>query len=69
MPKGSAFVSPGVIRIRFHEPIPTEEFTLKERDQVMAKVRQAILTDLLPEEWPIDLSDGRHALSSSKTAK
>ncbi len=53
MPKGKFMISPGVIRITFHDPVPTHGLTLQDRDQLMRTVRQTILQGLSPEEWPL----------------
>jgi 1-acyl-sn-glycerol-3-phosphate acyltransferase len=52
MPKGKFAISPGLVRITIHDPIPTEGCTLDDRGRIMERVRQAILSGLAPEEWP-----------------
>lgn len=52
MPKGRFVIRPGVMRITFHDPVPTAGYRVEEREQLSEVVRQAILQGLTPEEWP-----------------
>jgi 1-acyl-sn-glycerol-3-phosphate acyltransferase len=52
MPKGKFVMRPGRVRITFHESIPTEGLTTEDRDVIIERVRQAILTGLAKDEWP-----------------
>jgi 1-acyl-sn-glycerol-3-phosphate acyltransferase len=52
MPKGKFVIRPGRVRITIHDPIPTANVRLDERQMVIDLTRQAILTGLAPEEWP-----------------
>jgi len=42
----------GVVRIAFHEPVPTAGSTMDDRPRIMERVRQAIVSGLSPEERP-----------------
>jgi 1-acyl-sn-glycerol-3-phosphate acyltransferase len=53
MPKGKLLISPGLVRITIHDPVPTEGCTLDDREQIMERVRQAILSGLTEEERPL----------------
>jgi 1-acyl-sn-glycerol-3-phosphate acyltransferase len=48
MPKGRFSIKPGLVSVIFHPPIPPSEFG--SRDELMAKVRQAISSGL-PEQY------------------
>ena len=52
MPKGKFVMRPGVVRITFHESVPTAGLSIEDRDIVIDRVRQAILTGLEKDEWP-----------------
>ena len=52
MPKGKFVIRPGRVRITFHDSIPTEGLTTEDRDVIIERVRQAILTGLAKDEWP-----------------
>jgi 1-acyl-sn-glycerol-3-phosphate acyltransferase len=52
MPKGKFLMRPGRVRITFHEPVPTQGFTLEDREVIIDRVRQAILAGLEKDEWP-----------------
>lgn len=54
MGKGKARIYPGSFLITFHEPIRTDNRTLEDRDQVMEEVRQALLSGLDEDEWPLE---------------
>jgi 1-acyl-sn-glycerol-3-phosphate acyltransferase len=52
MPKGKFIIRPGRVRIMIHDPIPTANVRLEDRQTVIDLTRQAILSGLAPEEWP-----------------
>jgi 1-acyl-sn-glycerol-3-phosphate acyltransferase len=52
MPKGKFVMRPGSVRITFHDSIATEGLTPEDRDIIIDRVRQAILTGLTKDEWP-----------------
>jgi 1-acyl-sn-glycerol-3-phosphate acyltransferase len=52
MPKGKFVMRPGSVRITFHDSIATEGLTPEDRDIIIDRVRQAILTGLAKDEWP-----------------
>jgi len=52
MPKGKFVIRPGRVRITFHDSIETEGLTTEDRDLIIERVRQAILTGLAKDEWP-----------------
>lgn len=54
MPKGKFVIHPGRVRITFHDPVPTAGRTLDDRGLVMAQVRQALLSGLEKDEWPLE---------------
>ncbi len=54
MPKGKFEIHPGVERITVHNPVSTEGRTLDDREKIMEQVRQAILSGLAEEEWPLE---------------
>jgi 1-acyl-sn-glycerol-3-phosphate acyltransferase len=54
MPKGKFVIRPGRVRITFHEPVPTAGLTIEDRDVLMQRVRQAILSGLEKDEWPLE---------------
>ena len=53
MRKGSWMVHPGEITVTFHPPIPTEPYSIDDRDQLIALVEKAIRRGLTPEEGGI----------------
>jgi 1-acyl-sn-glycerol-3-phosphate acyltransferase len=53
MPKGKFAVRPGVVRITIHNAVATAGCTLDNREQVMARVREAVISGLTPDEWPL----------------
>ena len=55
MPKGEFAIHPGVMRITFHDPVPTEGCAIEDRARIMEAVRRAILSGLAPEEWPVEV--------------
>ncbi len=52
MLKGKFVMRPGRVRITFHDSVSTEGLTVEDRDIIIERVRQAILTDLAKDEWP-----------------
>jgi 1-acyl-sn-glycerol-3-phosphate acyltransferase len=52
MPKGKFVIRPGRVRIAFHEPVPTAGSNMDDREFIVDRVRQAILTGLEEEERP-----------------
>jgi 1-acyl-sn-glycerol-3-phosphate acyltransferase len=54
MPKGKFVIRPGRVRIIFHEPVPTAGLTIEDRDDLIQRVRQAILSGLEKDEWPLE---------------
>lgn len=57
MHKGSASVTPGTVRITFHEPIETAGLLPGDVASLQNSVRQAILDGLTAEEWPREGSE------------
>jgi 1-acyl-sn-glycerol-3-phosphate acyltransferase len=64
MRKGEFAMHPGRVRISVHDAIPTEGCKLEDREVLMERVRQAILSGLTPEEWPAE----KRAASSQTSA-
>jgi 1-acyl-sn-glycerol-3-phosphate acyltransferase len=54
MRRGDAAIHPGTICITFHEPIRTEGRSIDDRDELIEEVRQALLSGLSDEEWPVE---------------
>jgi 1-acyl-sn-glycerol-3-phosphate acyltransferase len=54
MPKGRFVIRPGTVRITIHPPIPAENYTLAQRQELIERTRQAIISGLEPQEWPAD---------------
>jgi len=54
MRKGEFAIHPGLVRITFHDPVPTEGCTIADRASIMNTVRRAILSGLAPEERPVE---------------
>jgi len=52
MPKGKFVMRPGRVRITFHDSIPTDDLTIEDREMIIGRVREAILTGLEKDEWP-----------------
>jgi 1-acyl-sn-glycerol-3-phosphate acyltransferase len=50
-------IRPGVVRITYHDPIPTAGCTMDNRAEIMERTRQAILSALTPAEWPRQEND------------
>ncbi|MGB7590909.1 MAG: lysophospholipid acyltransferase family protein [Terriglobia bacterium] len=54
MPKGKFVIRPGRVRITFHEPVATAGSVIEDRQLIIDRVRQAILTGLEEDEWPVE---------------
>ncbi|HEV2426409.1 MAG TPA: lysophospholipid acyltransferase family protein [Terriglobia bacterium] len=54
MRKKDPAIHPGAIRITFHEPIRTAGRSIDDRDQLIEEVRQALLSGLTDDEWPLE---------------
>lgn len=54
MRKGEWIIRPGVMRITIHESVSTRGCSINDREEIMSRVREAILSGLTPEEWPLD---------------
>jgi 1-acyl-sn-glycerol-3-phosphate acyltransferase len=54
MVKGQFVIHPGRVRITIHDPIPAENYTLEQRRELIQRTREAILSGLEPEEWPVE---------------
>ena len=52
MRKGEFSIHPGTVRIVFHDPVPTEGFSVEDRDVIKEKVWQAIRSGLEDGEEP-----------------
>jgi len=52
MPKGKFVMRPGRVRITVHDSVSTEGLTVEDREMVIERVRQAIVTGLEKDEWP-----------------
>jgi len=52
-------ICPGVVRITIHDPVPTAGCTMEHRAEIMASVRQAMLSGLTPAECPRSGNDER----------
>jgi 1-acyl-sn-glycerol-3-phosphate acyltransferase len=52
MPKGKFVIRPGRVRITFHQAVGAEGPGIEDREILIQRVRQAILTGLEKEEWP-----------------
>jgi 1-acyl-sn-glycerol-3-phosphate acyltransferase len=57
MQKGSPVIRPGVVRITFHDPVPTAGRALGDIGKVMHQVREAIRSSLAPEEQPLEQAE------------
>ena len=57
MRKGSWKVSPGVIRVRFGEPIAVSERALEDRNELTGQAWRAV-AELLSRDDPASLPDG-----------
>ena len=69
MPKGKFAMRPGRVRITVHDPVPTEGLGVEDRQAVMERVRQAILSGLAEDEWPLEAaSDSPAARATTQTA-
>ena len=52
MPKSKFVMRPGRVRITFHDSISTTGLTIDDREMIIERVRQAMLTGLEKDEWP-----------------
>ena len=53
LPKGSALIRKGTMRIHYGRPIATVGYTLRTKEELMTRVREAMLAGLGQEEsWP-----------------
>lgn len=68
MRKGQFVIHPGRVRITIHDPIPTAGRTPDERDLIIAEVRQALLSGLEKDEWPLEELASSSATSSTPPA-
>jgi 1-acyl-sn-glycerol-3-phosphate acyltransferase len=55
MPKGKFVMRPGGVRITFQDTVATEGFAVEDRQVIIDRVRQAILSGLEKDEWPAEL--------------
>ncbi|MGH9404476.1 MAG: lysophospholipid acyltransferase family protein [Terriglobia bacterium] len=55
MPKGRAAIRPGRVRVTFHDPVMTEGKRADQIEEIQAAVRNAILSGLTKEEWPLEI--------------
>ncbi len=53
MRKGEWRMYPGPVRLVIHDPVPTEGYTPDAKEELMEKVRAAILSGLTDEERPL----------------
>ncbi len=53
MSKGKFVIKPGVVRITVHDPVPTEGLDIEDRQLLIDRVREAILSGLEKDEWPL----------------
>jgi len=54
MRKGEFKIHPGTVRLTIHDLVPTAGYTIADRAKVVAQVRQAIMSDLSPDELPLE---------------
>lgn len=54
MPKGRFVIRPGVVRITFHDVVETAGCSLENVPAIQSRVREAILSGLAAEEWPLE---------------
>ncbi len=54
MAKGRLAIKSGVVRVTFHEPVQTAGYSMEDVPMLQERVRQAILSGLEPDEWPLD---------------
>ncbi|MGH9452234.1 MAG: lysophospholipid acyltransferase family protein [Terriglobia bacterium] len=53
MPKGKVLITPGEVRVTFHDPVMTEGFVPEQTGAVEAAVRESIISGLTDEERPL----------------
>ena len=58
MAKGRFVIRPGTVRLTIHPPIPAENYTLEQRQELIERTRQAIISGLEPQEWPAEAEEG-----------
>jgi len=56
MRKGKFVIRPGMVRVTFHDPVPTAGLGAEDRERVIAQVRQAIISGLAADELPVDVA-------------
>ncbi|MEJ2009564.1 MAG: lysophospholipid acyltransferase family protein [Acidobacteriota bacterium] len=54
MRKGEFRIHPGMVRLTIHDPVPTAGCSVTDRAKVVAQVRKAIMSDLSPNELPLE---------------
>ncbi len=54
MRKGEIAVHPGTVRVTFHDSIRTDNRSIEDRDALIEEVRQALLSGLDDDEWPLE---------------
>ncbi len=64
--KGELAIHPGELQITFHDPIPTQGYSVADRHTVMDRVRQAILTGLAADELPLEKDSQNLTVESKK---
>lgn len=65
MPKGKFAIRPGRVQITVHSPVSTEGYGLEDREKLMDRVRQAILSGLTEDERPAEEKGELSAPSTS----
>jgi len=53
MRKDDWAIHPGTVRVTIHDPIPTAGCKMDDRERIMERVRQAVISGLTPEERPL----------------
>jgi 1-acyl-sn-glycerol-3-phosphate acyltransferase len=54
MRRGDFRIHPGPVRITIHDPVTTSGHSIVDRSTVAEQVRRAIVSGLLPEEYPLE---------------
>lgn len=57
LPKGMWRIRPGVVTVRFHPPVNAAEYTLEQRDELIARIERVIAAGLPPEQQPETTTD------------
>jgi 1-acyl-sn-glycerol-3-phosphate acyltransferase len=52
LPKGKWRIRPGGVTVRFHPPVNAAEYTLEQRDELIARIEREIASGLPPEQQP-----------------